>query len=264
MSNFKNTFGVKSDSNHLINAFVKAVVELGWKFQSNNVSNDVNHNPNRLIYFSKSSETNYSGLQPGHFWFPDSIGNSRVDTPNFSLPLEWDEALNFANEKEIVKPYRTHDCIDIDIHRNQFIYGYNRVTRERSPITSSVCREPNSNWIGFYRSDRCDEYIDNFGDKEITVGSDNIKIVIKRDKTIAVEFNNLIFDQEKIEKYITAILCKHKMLTPMYIKPQYEVSVDHSIRFIKIGCSLFSLTELDMIYTTYCKLNNINKAKEYA
>jgi len=253
MSNFKNTFGVQTNSKHLHNAFVYEILELGWKFQPC-ASGEYLDSPNRYhIYFCGGNDKG-NALKENHFWYPDSIGTGKTNKPNFILPQDWNAALAFAGE--LIEPtYTTIDNHELTLAH--FVFGYNTETRQKSTIPVAECIKEKSKWIGFFEADKLEQYIEKFVDKEVIAGSGNIKVTIKRDQTIAIESESLVIDHYQIERYLGAILRKHKMTTPLYISRQYEVNVDWNIRFIKIGCSLFSLNELDTIYQIYCKMNNL-------
>lgn len=81
MKNFKNNFGITSDSVHLLEAFVKEAQLAGWKMQNLDGLEE-----KKKLYFN--GNTKNVGLRIGHFWVCDTISGEQYD-----LPTQWDAAI---------------------------------------------------------------------------------------------------------------------------------------------------------------------------
>lgn len=82
--NFKNTFGIKSSSPHLLQAFVEECKKLGWTQQDWNTGC-----PD--LYF-QGNDSPEKDLKYNCFW------RSNADTNFYNLPQDWDIALKIASE----------------------------------------------------------------------------------------------------------------------------------------------------------------------
>lgn len=107
---FKNSFGIKSDSEIIIKAFIEAVKEIGWEHQIS--KSDINQ-----LYFNGDEDLSYDKidcLQQGCFWYCDQLGDSII----YNLPTQWDEAIKAASETESNK-WKVGDWIGSSEH-----FGY--------------------------------------------------------------------------------------------------------------------------------------------
>lgn len=95
MKNFKNTFGVRSNSTPLLKAFMEAATQLGWTYQGDRELEEKHPG----LWFNSGPG---SDIQDDHFWICDSMSRNPSQTV-YTLPAQWDEALAAASEKNIPK-----------------------------------------------------------------------------------------------------------------------------------------------------------------
>lgn len=95
MKNFKNTFGVRSNSTPLLKAFMEAATQLGWTYQGDRELEECHPG----LWFNSGPG---SDIQDDHFWICDSMSHNPSQTV-YTLPAQWDEALAAASEKNIPK-----------------------------------------------------------------------------------------------------------------------------------------------------------------
>lgn len=101
MKNFKNNFGITSDSVHLLEAFVKEAQLAGWEMQNLDGLEE-----KKKLYFN--GNTKNVGLRIGHFWVCDKISGLQYD-----LPTQWDAAIKAMKavirtpKPKVVKPEHT-------------------------------------------------------------------------------------------------------------------------------------------------------------
>lgn len=81
---FKNSFRVRGKLS-LLKAFAEEAVKAGWKQQEATTLNEI-------LYFN--GRTKGQTLREGHFW-----GANSCTTAQYSLPLEWDQAIEAMTEK---------------------------------------------------------------------------------------------------------------------------------------------------------------------
>lgn len=100
---FKNSFGVKSDSVPLLEAFIKEVEALGWKHQTSSSNLSIT----KKLWFNGNVPTDY--LNMGHYWVCSYFFNGLV----VDLPSNWDKALALASEiiEEEVNPFKVGDWV---------------------------------------------------------------------------------------------------------------------------------------------------------
>ena len=83
---FENSFGVNGKLS-LLKAFAEEAVKAGWKQQKAPIING-------LLYFNAQANNILPNLQKGHFW-----GINRCTTIQYSLPQQWDLAIQAMTEK---------------------------------------------------------------------------------------------------------------------------------------------------------------------
>lgn len=100
---FKNSFGVKSDSTSLLEAFVKEVEILGWKDQGHGAKGE------KSLFFKGTGKV--SGLENNHYWY-SSIGSEEL---YYNLPEQWNEAIKAASEIiEVKEEFEKGDYVTVD------------------------------------------------------------------------------------------------------------------------------------------------------
>ena len=89
--NFKNSFGVTSDSIHLLKAFIQEAEAIGWQHQETDYST---LDQTLKLYFGGNDEK--YDLKPNHFWTCNSY---EIPTTRYDLPSQWNQALEAAREE---------------------------------------------------------------------------------------------------------------------------------------------------------------------
>ena len=88
---FKNSFGVTSDSIHLLKAFIQEAEAIGWQHQETDYST---LDQTLKLYFGGNDEK--YNLKPNHFWTCNSY---EIPTTRYDLPSQWNQALEAAREE---------------------------------------------------------------------------------------------------------------------------------------------------------------------
>lgn len=99
MKKFKNSFGVKSDSVALLQAFIEEAKVIGWNYQSSSADLE----KHKKLYFRgfDGEKTATGNLAEGHYWICQGFGGG---TP-YDLSSQWDDAVKAL--KETQKKYLT-------------------------------------------------------------------------------------------------------------------------------------------------------------
>lgn len=111
---FKNNFGVTSDSEALLEAFAKEAEKLGWKQQN------INNESKTHLYFNATVDNTrcLSMLQKGSFW-KQSYGGK-----GYTLPTQWNEAIKAASETiEIKNKFKVGDYVKLVSHKKGSCYN---------------------------------------------------------------------------------------------------------------------------------------------
>ena len=106
MKNFKNSFGVQSDSVALLQAFIKEAEAAGWINQGSTATLEVD----KKLYFRgvDGKETGARDLNMGHFWNCNMLSGS-----TYHLPVDWDDAIEAMKEVPKVPAFNKGDLLNI-------------------------------------------------------------------------------------------------------------------------------------------------------